>query len=106
MHTVKTMCMYIMFTTSDAIVMRDYSWTILAVMGDLILTNCLCWERIQNNDKNLKPVIDWMERGNDRPQWQEVAPHSAEVKAYWAQWQSLQLCDGQRKLELPWASTM
>ncbi len=53
------------------------------------------FRRAQNNDKNWKPVMHWMERGNDRPQWQEVAPNSTEVKAYWAQWQSLQLCDGQ-----------
>ena len=45
-------------------------------------------------DRDLKPVLDWMEKKKDRPPWEEAAPHSQFTKIYWAQWQSLKLVNG------------
>jgi len=48
----------------------------------------------QRNDKELKPVIEWMEKSTSRPPWEETAPHGEYTKVYWSQWQSLHLSDG------------
>ncbi len=39
------------------------------------------------------PLFHWLEE-DERPSWEEIAPHGAQVKAYWAQWQMLGLKDG------------
>ncbi|XP_063215566.1 retrovirus-related Pol polyprotein from transposon 412 isoform X1 [Bacillus rossius redtenbacheri] len=48
----------------------------------------------QHQDPDLGPIISWMEKGTGRPSWQEVSSDRKEVKAYWAQWDSLRLVDG------------
>ena len=48
----------------------------------------------QRRDDTLRPVIEWLEASADRPSWEEVAPGGDYTKAYWAQWDSLQLVDG------------
>lgn len=42
----------------------------------------------------LWPVIDCLQASTDRPHWEEIAPLIVScAKAYWAQWDSLQLVD-------------
>jgi len=48
----------------------------------------------QLNDREIKPVLEWMERSQERPTWEEIAPHSDSTKVYCAQWQSLRLLNG------------
>ena len=48
----------------------------------------------QMSDDILCTVIGWLERSTIRPKWEEVAPSSDYTKAYWAQWDSLQLING------------
>ncbi len=57
----------------------------------------------QVSDVDIKPVVEWLEKGSVRPSWEEIAPHSEATKAYWAQWKSLELCDGvlYRRWETP-----
>ena len=50
--------------------------------------------RVQEQDKDIQPVIEWLERSNTRPHWEDVAPRSENTKAYWAQWDILKLFDG------------
>ncbi|KAJ8937745.1 hypothetical protein NQ318_009155 [Aromia moschata] len=49
--------------------------------------------RDQENDPNLKPIVNWKEEGR-KPTWEEVSRYSPTVKSYWAQWNSLVLSDG------------
>ena len=46
------------------------------------------------NDDDLKPVMNWLEYGEDRPQWEVASVHSGATKAYWAQWKSLRIEEG------------
>ena len=48
----------------------------------------------QQDSSDLKPILQWKEAGNTKPLWQTVAPCSEATKAYWMQWESLQLKDG------------
>ena len=47
----------------------------------------------QRNDKDLAPLIEWIEEGR-RPSWSEVTSTSPTTKRYWAQWDMLRLTDG------------
>ncbi|KAJ8957206.1 hypothetical protein NQ318_007768, partial [Aromia moschata] len=49
--------------------------------------------RDQENDPNLKPIVNWKKEGR-KPTWEEVSRYSPTVKSYWAQWNSLVLCNG------------
>jgi len=48
----------------------------------------------QLNDREIKPVLEWLERSQERPTWEEIAPNSDSTKVYCAQWQSLRLLNG------------
>ena len=48
----------------------------------------------QEHDRDLKPVMQWMKESETRPPWQTVAPYNGITKAYWSQWDSLQLVNG------------
>jgi len=48
----------------------------------------------QLNDREIKPVLEWLERSQERPSWEEIAPHSDSTNVYCAQWQSLRLLNG------------
>ena len=48
----------------------------------------------QREDPDLKPLLQWKEAGEDKPPWQTAAPYSEMTKAYWMQWESLELMDG------------
>ncbi len=45
----------------------------------------------QSLDQDIYPLVTWPKSGRDRPTWQEVSPHSETLKAYWAQWDSLEM---------------
>ena len=51
-------------------------------------------QQAQKEDKNIQPVVEWLEKSDTRPSWEDVAPQSVTVKAYWAQWDSLKLYNG------------
>ena len=48
----------------------------------------------QGNDRDLGPVMRWMKESKTRPPWQAAAPYNEITKAYWSQWDSLQLIEG------------
>ena len=48
----------------------------------------------QLNDRDVKPLLQWLERSSHRPPWEEIAPDSDNTKVYCAQWQSLRLYSG------------
>lgn len=54
----------------------------------------------QMTDDILRTVIEWLERSHVKPKWEEAAPSSEYTKAYWTQWDSLQLING--VLHLSW----
>ncbi|POS82770.1 hypothetical protein EPUL_005785, partial [Erysiphe pulchra] len=43
----------------------------------------------QEEDPELKYILNWKTNQEERPSWQEVANLSRSVKAYWAQWNSI-----------------
>ena len=47
----------------------------------------------QETDQTLRKIRQWKIEER-RPEWQEVAKESTEVKAYWAQWDRLQIKEG------------
>ena len=47
----------------------------------------------QRKDKDLAPLINWIEKGR-RPSWDEVTNTSPTTKRFWAQWDLLRLMDG------------
>ncbi len=47
----------------------------------------------QQRDADIGPIITWIESG-PRPEWSVVAPYSAALKCYWAQWDSLRVKEG------------
>ena len=51
-------------------------------------------KQAQLADKQIAPVLEWMEKDSVRPPWETVAPHDEVTKTYWAQWLSLQICNG------------
>ena len=57
----------------------------------------------QENDRDIGPVLKWMKDSEIRPTWQTVAPCNEIIKAYWSQWDSLQLDEGMlfRRWETP-----
>ena len=50
--------------------------------------------RAQADDPMIAPILKWLQEGNGRPAWAEIAPLSPSIKAYWAQWENLCLRDG------------
>ena len=51
-------------------------------------------KKYQRNDDVLKPIMNWLEHSEDRPQWEVASVHSGSTKAYWAQWKSLRIEEG------------
>ena len=45
-------------------------------------------------DSNIAKVMEWKESTGTRPQWAQVSPENGTVKAYWSQWDRLQIRDG------------
>jgi Integrase zinc binding domain len=48
----------------------------------------------QAEDPSTSPLIDWLTRSNERPDWNTVSGQSEEVRSYWAQWNSLVMSEG------------
>lgn len=48
----------------------------------------------QSADLDIGPVVRWMEEGQNRPKWEEVALMSPATKSYWHDWEAFQLQDG------------
>ena len=48
----------------------------------------------QKEDPDLSSISNWMETEPSRPEWRAVSAASLLVKAYWAEWDALQLVDG------------
>ena len=51
-------------------------------------------QQAQLEDRDITPMVRWLGESEPRPCWETVAPHSEATKIYWAQWDSLKLCDG------------
>ncbi|UYV74060.1 K02A2.6-like [Cordylochernes scorpioides] len=49
---------------------------------------------IQQRDPNIGPILEWKERGNERPSWEVISDKSPELKTLWSQWDSLSIDDG------------
>ena len=48
----------------------------------------------QDRDPQLKIFKDWKVNYENKPDWQDVAPHSLEVKYYWYRWDQLEVRNG------------
>jgi len=48
----------------------------------------------QMQDNEIQPVMEWLEKSDTKPPWDDVALCSVITKNYWAQWDSLCLKDG------------
>ena len=48
----------------------------------------------QNQDPEIRVILQLMQESTNKPPWQEVASYSVAVKTYWGQWQSLKVHDG------------
>ncbi|UYV79070.1 hypothetical protein LAZ67_17000994, partial [Cordylochernes scorpioides] len=49
---------------------------------------------IQQRDPNVGPILEWKERGNERPSWEMISDKSPELKTLWSQWDSLSIEGG------------
>ncbi|ROT85912.1 hypothetical protein C7M84_003952 [Penaeus vannamei] len=52
------------------------------------------WREDQQKDQDLAPVIQWLEAGKKRPQWEAVSPESPATKFLVDQWETLRLENG------------
>ena len=50
--------------------------------------------KAQLEDINLVKVINWKEKLQERPTWQDISSENVTVKSYWSQWDRLSLNDG------------
>ena len=48
----------------------------------------------QREDPDIAPLITCLERGSDKPEWEDVSSWSPNSKRYWTQWELLRLSDG------------
>ncbi|UYV73615.1 K02A2.6-like [Cordylochernes scorpioides] len=53
-----------------------------------------CCRTIQQRDPNIGPILEWKERGNERPSWEVISDKSPELKTLWSQWDSLSIDNG------------
>ncbi|UYV83513.1 hypothetical protein LAZ67_23001287 [Cordylochernes scorpioides] len=58
---------------------------------------------IQQRDPNVGPILEWKERGNERPSWEMISDKSPELKTLWSQWDSFSIENG--LLKRIWEST-
>lgn len=50
--------------------------------------------RAQLQDVDIKHILNWKEKDEDRPKWQEVSHLSSATKTYWINWLLLEVRDG------------
>ncbi|UYV73793.1 K02A2.6-like [Cordylochernes scorpioides] len=48
----------------------------------------------QFEDADLRPVMNWLNAGTNRPAWEDVASYSPITKSYWSLWDSLEFRGG------------
>ena len=63
-------------------------------------SNCLGrWSKqelteAQKQDKDVQQILHWREKSDIRSSWEIVVPFCKIVKSFWAQWDSLCVCEG------------
>ncbi|KAG0724923.1 hypothetical protein GWK47_039591 [Chionoecetes opilio] len=50
--------------------------------------------KLQREDRDLRPVVEWLSQTSERPAWEAVSGESPAAKHYWPQWDTLRLEDG------------
>jgi hypothetical protein len=50
--------------------------------------------REQLLDETIRPILELMEAGKERPLWEEISCKSATLKSYWSQWEMLTVTEG------------
>ncbi|KAG7158156.1 hypothetical protein Hamer_G008775 [Homarus americanus] len=60
-------------------------------------------EKLQLEDQDLRPVVEWMNQSSVQPAWDTISGASPTTKNYWAQWDALRLKDG--LLQRQWVTT-
>ncbi|UYV84428.1 K02A2.6-like [Cordylochernes scorpioides] len=53
---------------------------------------------IQQRDPNIGSILEWKERGNERPSWEMISDKSPELKTLWSQWDSHSIENGLLKI--------
>ncbi|CAG5050255.1 unnamed protein product [Parnassius apollo] len=48
----------------------------------------------QQEDLDIKPILEWMKASAPKPKWSDVSVISSATKSYWAQWNRLLIEDG------------
>ncbi|CAK1590660.1 unnamed protein product [Parnassius mnemosyne] len=51
-------------------------------------------QHAQQEDSDIKPILEWMKASAPKPKWSDVSAMSLTTKSYWAQWDSLLIQDG------------
>ncbi|CAK1598545.1 unnamed protein product [Parnassius mnemosyne] len=51
-------------------------------------------QHAQQEDSDIKPILEWMKASAPKPKWSDVSAMSSTTKSYWAQWDSLLIQDG------------
>jgi RNase H-like domain found in reverse transcriptase/Reverse transcriptase (RNA-dependent DNA polymerase)/Zinc knuckle len=67
-------------SSSESEVMMSWTW------DDMKLA--------QREDKNIGPIIEWLEKSSERPPWNDVALMPKDVKTLWYMWSRLTIKDG------------
>ena len=45
----------------------------------------------QMQDPDLKPILEWKEKSEERPKWSAISSYSPTTKHYWSQWKRLKM---------------
>ncbi|CAG5036458.1 unnamed protein product [Parnassius apollo] len=45
-------------------------------------------QRAQQEDPDIKPILEWMKASAPKPKWSDVSAMSSTTKSFWAQWDS------------------
>ena len=45
-------------------------------------------------DRNISKILNCLEKGSERPQWESVSAESLALKALWSRWENLEVRDG------------
>ncbi|KAG7157489.1 hypothetical protein Hamer_G005932 [Homarus americanus] len=61
------------------------------------------FEKLQLEDQDLQPVVEWMSQSSVRPAWETISGASPTTKNYCTQWDALRLKDG--LLQREWVTT-
>ncbi|UYV73024.1 hypothetical protein LAZ67_10001587 [Cordylochernes scorpioides] len=59
-----------------------------------IVRKLMNMKTIQQRDPNVGPILEWKERGNERPSCEMISDKSSELKTLWPQWDSISIENG------------